>query len=257
VARDHVILVKRSNGSRILDKKLKIFPSSTPAVTTDSLYTGVFIEKRLQAIGSTSGMAGWAYSFRDFVTVEPQIFGEGVERFLYAAANDGAVICLPVKAALAAPPSKAVWKANTSGGISKDITLAGNHLYVVSDDSSLYAFHRLTGSVTWRHYAGVSILDSVQASEDAVFMRTKDGFYCLDAAKGTKRWSFEAGHKVAALTEDTVYVWTQNKRIALLDLASGEVKKEVEPKGDICVVPTLLSDMLVFVKGDTVYGLSK
>jgi outer membrane protein assembly factor BamB len=257
VARDHIILADRFTGSRRLDKKLKIFPSTTPAVTKDSVYTGVFIEKRLQALGGVSGMEGWSFRFRDFVTVAPRILGEGVEQFLYAAANDGAMVCLPVKAALGAPPAKAVWTARTSGGITKDFTAAGDHIFVVSDDSSLYAMHRLTGRVTWRHYAGVPILDSVQADGNRVFMRTRDGFYCLDSAEGKKQWSFETGHMVAALTEDTVYVWTVGDRIAIVDLETGEVKKEVEPKGEASVIPGLLSDLMVLVDGDTVYGLVK
>ncbi|MBU0753802.1 MAG: PQQ-binding-like beta-propeller repeat protein [Planctomycetes bacterium] len=255
VVRDQVILVDRTTGSRVLDVALRIFPSTAPAVTDDSLYVGVFIEKKLLSLDNAEGLSGWSYRFKDILTVDPKIYGEMGERFLYAAADDGTIICLPVKGALAAPPSEAMWTAKTRGKISKDFTLSGNHLFAASEDDSLYAYHRLTGEIVWRYYAGVPILAPAQAFENLVFVRTENGFFCLDGEKGTVKWSMETGMKVANVLENSVYLLTNNKTFAVVDRETGELKGETAPAENLCLIPSFGMDMVFVVHGAKIFAL--
>ncbi|MFH1998993.1 MAG: PQQ-binding-like beta-propeller repeat protein [Planctomycetota bacterium] len=255
VIRDRMILVKRSNGERYMDQCLHVFPSTTPAVTLSSAFVGVFIEKKLLSVDSGTGLSGWSFKFRDFLTSAPVIFGDAAEKFIYAAANDGAVICIPLKEAKDAPPSKAAWTFNTNGPNTMGITLGGDKAFVPSEDSCLYALNRFTGNVDWKVYTGFPLHDPVQVVDSSVFLKSKAGFHCYDAGTGKEKWTFDAGKEVVGWTKDALYVLTTDKGIALLNMETGEEIAMVMGRGDYKAIPNTAEGMILLQSGTTIFAL--
>lgn len=255
VVRDRLLFVKRSNGSRVMDRNLKIFPSTTPAVTGDTVYTGIFIEDRLISVDARTGISGWSFRFTDYVTAGPKIYGEAPDYLLYAVSNDGSVVCLPPEPALGGAPAKPRWMYKTEGANSAEISVSGDLLFVPSQDTGLYAFNRMTGIVVWKYFAGVPLFSGVQVAGENVFLKTKRGFYCLNTEKGEEQWNYAAGEMLVAVKGEVCYVWTRDEALVQLDLASGNELKKVTPSGKVIVVANPSTDMLVISTGDTVYGL--
>ena len=255
VIKDRLVLLRRRNGSRILDKHLRILPSTPPAVNAQAAYVGVFIHKQVTSIEAASGITGWSYRFEDFVTVTPRLYGKDADLYLYVASTDGSVVCLDPRPALGIPPDKPVWSFRTRGRNTAELAFSDKHLFVASEDSAVYAFDRLTGAVDWKYYAGCALKKAPQVQGDRVFLDTGREFLCMDEAKGTVLWTLEKGDFLAAVVGKLAYVWTRDGTLALVDLAKGEVVKEMKPEGDCKVVPNMGSAMLVVVKGNDVYGV--
>jgi outer membrane protein assembly factor BamB len=254
VVKDRLILAKRKNGSRFLDKSLTIFPATPPAVTLYGAFVGVFIQNKLVALDGTTGTAGWSFRFNKFVTAAPKIYGTGAEMLLYAASNDGSVACLQPRPALGAAPAKPNWIFKAKGPNTADLAVSGKYLFVSSEDTSLYALNRLTGGIEWKFYAGVPLKKTVQIKDDSVYLKTDRSFYCLDITNGNEKWTFDKGAMLAAVVNDVAYVWTQDHNIALLDKASGKILKEV-PGAGTCIIPNTGTDMLLIGMGTEIYGV--
>jgi outer membrane protein assembly factor BamB len=255
VVRDRLLFVRRTTGSRVMDRNLKVFPATVPAVTADTVYTGIFIENRLISVDARTGTTGWSFRFKDYVTAGPKIYGEDPDYLLYAVSNDGSVVCLPPQPALGGVPAQARWTYKTDGPNSAEISLSGDLLFVPSQDTGLYAFNRRTGVVVWKYFAGVPLYSGVQLAGENVYLRTKRGFFCLNMENGEEKWSYEPGEKLVAIKGDACYVWTRDGHLAMLDMAGGNELKKVSLGEKVHVVANPSTDLLVISTGDTVYGL--
>lgn len=255
VIKDRVILVNRATGARLMDKTLREFPSTSPAVTLNSVFAGVFIEKKLQSIDAKSGLPGWSFKFRDFLTSAPQITGEGAEQFIYAAGNDGAVICISLKEATDTPPSKVSWKYKTNGANTAGISFGGDKVLVPSEDSILYALNRFTGTVDWKVYTGAPLREAVQVVNGMVFLQTDMGLKCFDLATGKEKWCYETGVCVAGWKGTILYITTQDEELSLINMDTGEAEAELIGDGVIEVVPNAGEGMLVLKCGTSFVAL--
>jgi len=242
---DRMVLVKRATGARFLDKALRILPATSPAVSLESAYTGVFIKNKLVSVDARTGLEGWSYRFRDMMMAAPQISTLGSTERLYAVSLDGTVICLPTRPAMSAAPGKPVWSFKTNGRNSAEIVFAGDNMLVASEDCSLYAFDKSTGFVNWKYLAGVPLKNAPQAVGKNVYQKCTRTFTCLAQDTGEVKWTFDRGEFLGAVVGEIAYVWTLDKTLALLNTESGEVK----------VIPNVYSELLVIQKGTDLFGL--
>jgi len=254
VIKNRLIIARRDIGKRILEKDLAIYPATTPATTVNSAYFGMFIQNKLVSV-AMNGMEGWSYRFKEPLAVAPQIAGEGAESLLYATSNGGDIICLPVKAALDSPPNKVEWSLKARGRNTSDFVIAGDLLYIASEDTSLYAINRQTGGIKWKYYAGVSLKKAPQVRGENLFIDKGDDFICFNSLNGAMKWNYANGLNLIATINELAYIWTRDGKIAVIEIATGKVFKETEPSGTISVVPNVYSDMLVYISGTDVYGL--
>jgi outer membrane protein assembly factor BamB len=255
VIKDRMILVRRATGSRYLDKALAILPATAPAVTMDAAYVGLFIQNRMVSVDADTGIAGWSYRFKDFVMVPPRIYGEGANKFLYVAATDGAVIALSPKPARSAAPTKPEWIFTTQGPNRAEMAFAGDLLLVASEDSSLYAFNRLTGYITWKHFAGVPLTKAPQVVGNNVYQLSDKTFACLSLENGAKKWTYDGGVELATQIQGVAYVTTGSGTLAILDAESGKLFKEAPLIGGVKAVPNVHSEMLILQAGTDLFGL--
>jgi outer membrane protein assembly factor BamB len=89
-----------------------------------------------------------------------------------------------------------LWKFQAKDSFEATVAIAGGTVYAGCYDEHLYALRLADGKLLWKEKVG-PIKSPVSVYKDAVYVGTEDGlFFCLDAAKGTKRWSFETNAEI-------------------------------------------------------------
>ncbi len=252
--RDRLILVKRSNGARIMDKTIGFSPCTPPACSRDVVYVGTFDKESLVSVDTSDGIQGWRFRFGDVTTTTPKLYGEGAELFLYAAAEDGLLVCLPPNKASEGAPRRPSWRYKMAGRNTADLVVDSDLLLVASGDSALYAFNRLSGVIKWKFFAGVPLKDEPQLIGDCVFQKVEETIHCLDRATGAEKWEIEGCEKVAGLVDDRVYFWTNDGRFALVNVVTGKLISKVEPAGIGSAIPNSEPGMILFTDGKKIYA---
>jgi outer membrane protein assembly factor BamB len=92
------------------------------------------------------------------------------------------------------------WSFETGGRVVSSPVVAGNKLFIGSDDSTLYALDVEDGSLLWKFQTGGRVSSSAAVDENRVYVISFDGFvYCVDAETGKEIWKFKtAGERVFA-----------------------------------------------------------
>ncbi len=101
------------------------------------------------------------------------------------------------------------WTRSTGGAVRSSPSVAGERVYVGSDDGSVYAVSLEDGSVIWRHETDDRVRSSPSVSEDAVYVGSDDGYvYAFDAEDGELLWRHETDHVVRSspAVADAVHV---------------------------------------------------
>ncbi len=81
------------------------------------------------------------------------------------------------------------WRAATDGDVISSPTIAGNVVYVGSNDGYLYAFDLHTGTRRWRANLGSGVASSPAVGEGLVYAAARDGTVsAFDVATGQRRW---------------------------------------------------------------------
>ncbi len=229
VIKDRVIVVKRSTGSRITDRKIKDAPCTGIVHLDRSVYAGALYKERFISVDTSTGITGWAYRFADIVSATPVLYGQGSNLFLYAASHDGSIVCLPSRAAAEAKPEKPVWKHVTGGRLVADPVADRDTLFVPSTDGSLYAFNRMSGAIKWKFFASGALVESPKLIGNLIFQKVGDKIHCLDWASGAEKWSVEGCFAVVGKVGSQVYLWSKENGMLVVGLESGEIEKKVEP----------------------------
>ena len=172
--KDRLVIVKRSSGARIMDRRLEFSPCASPACTSDAAYAPTLYKEKLIAVDVKSGLPGWDFRFKDAVMAAPKLYGEAANLFLYVVSHDGTVACLAPKPAPDTGPKRPSWSYTTGDRNTADPVLSGDHLYVACRDGALYVFNRLSGAVRWKFFAGVPLECPPQVIGEAVFQKVGD-----------------------------------------------------------------------------------
>lgn len=175
------------------------------------------------------------------------------------------------------------WKFKTGGRIFSSPSVAGNVVFIGSEDSCLYAVSKDSGSLTWRFKTGGPVSSSPAISDQTVYFTSYDGFcYAVDAGTGKEKWKFKtAGEKkVGAVglwtmkpadqymedlfdfflsspvvdsqnNESTVYFGSSDGNLYALDAGTGLLKWKFKTNGIIHNSPALYNGMVYFGSWDT------
>jgi len=197
---------------------------SSPAIGPDStLYYGGD-DRQLRALSST-GVMQWTFSASGAILNAPVLaITDLLTSAIYVADNGGFIY----KVGINGLPVSGFKFSNPEGvpvgPMQSSLALAGNRLYVGSNDGNLYAVDATTGAVMWAFHTGGPIVSSpavaTGGAEPVIVVGSNDGnvYFILDAgATGTMMATFPIGAPVrsspAIGADGTVYVGADDGRL--------------------------------------------
>ena len=197
---------------------------SSPAIGPDfTLYYGGD-DRQLRAVSNT-GVLQWTFSTSAPILNAPVLtVANGVTTAIYVADNGGVIFKvnnngLPVSGFHFSGPS-----GGPVGPIQSSPALAGDRLYVGSDDGNLYAVDATTGAVAWTFPTGGPVVSSpavaTGGAEPVIVVGSNDGnlYFVLDSgATATQMMTFPIGAAVRSSPtigdDGTVYVGADDGRL--------------------------------------------
>jgi outer membrane protein assembly factor BamB len=197
---------------------------SSPAIGPDStLYYGGD-DRQLRAVSNT-GVLQWTFSASAPILNAPVLaVANGATTAIYVADDSGSIF----KVRSNGQADGSFKFSNPGGGpvgpIQSSPALAGNRLYVGSDDGNLYAVDATTGTVAWVFHTDGPIVSSpavaIGGAEPVIVVGSNDGnvYFVLDSgATATPMVTFPIGEAVrsspAIGSDGTVYVGADDGRV--------------------------------------------
>src|SRR5215210_965824 len=102
------------------------------------------------------------------------------------------------------------WHFTAGDDIDSSPTVAGDAVYVGSDDGHLYALDAMTGAERWRFEVGSDVYSSPAVAAGIVYFSSSNGsIYALDAVTGAERWHVltpTAAFSCPAVADGIVYI---------------------------------------------------
>ena len=159
--------------------------------------------------------------------------------------------------AIDATTGKQKWKLPTAALIDASPVVDQGTVYIGSDGGVLHAVEAATGKERWQFAtegrisgeAAVVTLDANPDEKDnttpttVVLIGSHDGLlYCLNAATGKKRWTYETGDYIncgITLDQGTIVFGGCDSYLHLIDLKTGKGLGEVELGGEVAGTPAL------------------
>ena len=198
---------------------------SSPAIGPDFILYYGGDDRQLRAVSNT-GVLQWTFSTSGPILNAPVLtVADGVTTAIYVADNAGSIYKVGING-LPVPD----FKFSNPGGvvpvgpIQSSPALAGDRLYVGSDDGNLYAVDATTGAVVWAFHTDGSIISSpavaTGGAEPVIVVGSNDGnlYFVLDSgASPTPMMTFPIGAAVRSsptiATDGTVYVGADDGRL--------------------------------------------
>ncbi len=136
------------------------------------------------------------------------------------------------------------WTFKTGAAVISSPIVAGDTLYVGSDDKNLYAVDLATGREKWKFATGSLVRSTPAVVGGSVYFGSYDGvFYAVDATSGKQQWSFT--------TEG-------ERKFSAKGLHGGKPRQQVMPDAWDCYLssPVVVDRRVYFGSGDgNVYAL--
>jgi outer membrane protein assembly factor BamB len=151
----------------------------------------------------------------------------------------------------AALPAKleVLWTFKTGDPIEGSVAVAGGVVYLPSMDEHLYAIDLLTGRAKWR-YKSAPFKAAPVVRKDLVYAGDVDGgFHCVGAAKGDKKWVFDAGGEIggANFFGDSILVSSHDEHLYCLTM-EGKQSWKFKTDGPVYGAPAV-ADGKTFLVG--------
>lgn len=106
------------------------------------------------------------------------------------------------------------WRVKTGGFVGSAPVVVDGIVYVVSDDSRVYALDAKTGAEKWAFDTGNRIEDSPAVVNETLYLGSRDGlFYAIDIADGRLKWKYDVGEEIytaITIADDFAYFGTNN-----------------------------------------------
>jgi glucose dehydrogenase len=108
---------------------------------------------------------------------------------------------------------------------------SGDLLLVASEEGSLYAFDRATGSKVWEYSGGQPLRTPPAATARAIYFHNAYGFHALDR-KGSLKWKIDSG-PTCLLVERGDRVWLRDKHgmVYIVNDKTGAIESTVDLSG--------------------------
>jgi len=159
------------------------------------------LDQNLYCVDAEKGKLLWQFQTGGPVYAGGALSGGRV----YAGSNDQTLYCLN------AEDGKRIWEFKTQGSIAASPAVTNDRVYVGSDEGMLYCLN-LQGEKVWNFETGGNMYCSPAVSQGNVYtvgLNNKLTMFCLNAADGKSRWTFEtreAGYAHPILCGRRMYV---------------------------------------------------
>ena len=154
------------------------------------------------------------------------------------------------------------WSTKTGGGVRSTPAVTATRVFAGSDDGTLYALDRSTGSVVWRFAAGDAVSASPAIERGLVIAATLGGrIFAVDERNGQLRWSMRTGAALPLNTApaggwdlyassptiagDAVVIGGPDGGIYALDIATGKQLWRVQTDGRVRATPAVHNGVVV------------
>jgi len=134
-------------------------------------------------------------------------------------------------------------------------TIAGNTIYIGSNDGHLYAIDAQHGNKLWAYNANSPIASSPAVVEGTVYFGTEDGFFhAVNIANQQLRWSpFSTTSNIAgfpAVVKGVVYFGSADFYLYALNASDGTPLWKFKTQGAIISSPAVVNDIVYIGSGD-------
>lgn len=142
----------------------------------------------------------------------------------------------------------AIWRFTTSNSIAENPLVTGGTVYVLNDDSTLYALQATDGSKLWEYPAGSSMPGNFAVEDGIAYGYASPGhIYALDASHGQVLWSFPGLGIASSPTAGVMCVVDYNgKEIHGLSAGAGTKIWHTTISGNVAQDP-VVADGIVYV----------
>lgn len=257
LAKNHLTVATRASGTVVLRKALEFTPSSSGALTGDSMYSGAWGNgTRLRSVSISDGWHGWYYKTDGPVTSTPIVVGTGADQMVYFASEDSQVVALPPRSAAGAPPRVANWAVRTLGRNTADLAADNDSIYVASEDHALYCMNRNSGAIRWKWMDGHTALHQRPVvTADTVYQPFGGMLAALDKATGEERYRAVGGQRFLTRIGQRDYIKLAGDAVAVYDVETGD-KLTMLHSPLLDYLPTnAAGGALIFSDGRNIYSL--
>lgn len=147
-----------------------------------------------------------------------------------------------------ADKSEELWRFLTLGILVQTPVIAGDTLFIGTNDNSVYALDVHSGKRRWRFKTTGNIRDSVAVDKHRVYVASEDhNFYALDRYSGEKLWAHrqeKTPHGAATVRNGRVYFGGFDDKVHAVDAATGKPLWEFAAKQAVGAGVTLVGDTL-------------
>ena len=174
------------------------------------------------------------------------------------------------------------WTYETDAPVRSSPSVSNGIVYFGSDDKKVYALDADTGKELWSYVAEGKVLSSPVTSGEHVYVGSNDGYvHALDARTGTQRWKYltigiKRGERTVssngrvgmrmvvvrgissspAVSNDTVYIGSDDGRIYALDATTGELRWTKDTDGTELSSPAVVGE-IVYISWSDMVGVYK
>jgi len=173
--------------------------------------------------------------------------------------------------------ARETWSFSTGAPVYAAPLVAGDSVYVGSDDACFYALNAKSGELRWKFKTAGPVRSLPAVASDSVYFASDDGFlYALDPRTGELRWKFDTKgalvpHSVLGpgdekwdylqsspvVSDGTVFIGSSNSNLYAIDGATGTEKWHYTSGDTIRSSPAVYRDTVYFGSWDhNVYAVS-
>lgn len=257
VSKNHLTVVSKRSGSRLLTADLQFTPSSAGLLTGDSFFAGAWGNGySLRSATLVDGWSGWSHMFDDAITGKPVFLGAGTaDATIVCASHDGRVVGIEPRSASGSAPAES-WVVRTTGKNAADLATDGQLVFVACDDGVLYAISRGAGSTQWKWYdAGEPLQYGPTVANGLVYQPISSGVVCIDAATGKERHRIAGAKRYLTRIGERDFFANNDRTIVSVDTVNGAVVHQEHSPLFSLIAANPTGGALVFCDGNALYAI--
>ncbi len=181
----------------------------------------------------------WEVNTGGPITATPLLFGR--DTLIFASQTGTVYSCR-------APDKALHWAFTTGGPITGDPAADEEGVYVASADRSLYKISHGSGQVVWRVRFPQPLVEGPLVRANSVYQYCPyQGIVSIDVETGTEKWRDPTGRAFVAHASGGDTIFTQNRRLEVVDHETGEVRHSIAAPKVVATVPNTEHDAVILL----------
>jgi outer membrane protein assembly factor BamB len=244
---NRVFIVDRFSGDLIQSFVPQFGAAGPVAAYDDNLFLGGedgrFYSLRLvHASAAVEPFKRWEVLAGGPVTGAPSLYDD--DKLLFGSQGGAVYSCYASDKALN-------WGFKAGGPVAGDPVVDESGVYVASADRSLYKLRRDDGNMVWRVRLPRPLTEGPLVTAGTVFQYcAQHGLVAIDASSGQERWRHQNGRAFVAHGLGGDVIFTEDKRLLVLDHATGDVQSGFDVQAVTKTVPNTRDDAVYLLGSD-------